>query len=87
MRTAGFGLCWLMATKQSPTCSAGACTCGGGPVDVYTAHAEGLAGALGIMGADETKALVLGGIFPAGSVRENPEYQQQLSDLAKWLGE
>ena len=45
-----------------------------------------LAGALGIMGADETKALVLGGIFPAGSVQDNPAYQQQLSDLAKWLG-
>ena len=74
------------ATKRGKK-AAIVCACGGGPVDVYTAHAQGLAGSLGVMGADETKALVLGGIFAAGSVRDNAEYQQQLSGLAKWLGE
>ena len=69
-----------VATKRGKK-AALVCTCGGGPVDVYTTHAQGLVGSLGIMGADETKALVLGGIFPAGSVKDNADYQQQLSDL------
>ena len=63
------------------------CTCGGGPVDVYTAQAQALAGSLGIVGADETKAMVFGGINPAGAVLEHPEYTQQITELAKWLSE
>ena len=75
-----------LATKRGKK-AAVVCTCGGGPVDVYTAYAQGLAGSLGIMGADETRVLVCGGIFPAGAVGENEAHQQELSALAQWLGE
>ena len=61
------------------------CTCGA-PAETYAAHAGELTGAFGIMGADETRALVLGSTLAAGTVLESAEHQRQLSDLAKWLG-
>jgi len=63
------------------------CTCGGGPVDVYTKYAEESAGSFGIMGADETKVFVCGDANPPASCAAHEDDMKAVSGIAAWLSE
>lgn len=75
-----------IATKRGKKAAVISC-CGGGPVDVYTEMAKGVVASFGVAGADETKALVIGGLNAPGSIAENADAMNQVKEIAAWIAE
>jgi multimeric flavodoxin WrbA len=61
------------------------CSCGGGPVDVYTSHAESTIGSFALMGADETKVHVCGDANAPGSCKDHADDMKAVSEIAAWI--
>lgn len=63
------------------------CVCGGGSVDDYTKVASETAKAMSILGVDENRVYVCGGVNAPGSCKEQPECVEAVGKIAKWLSE
>lgn len=74
-------------SKKKDKKAALVCSFWGSPVDVTTKYSEWTAKNFGQMGADKTKALIFSQIPEKGDVLSNPDYMNQLKNLAEWLAD
>ena len=61
------------------------CSCGGGPVDVYTKYAKDTAACFSVAGADEVRAAVCGNGNTPGNCAKDEAFMRELRTLAAWL--
>ncbi len=61
------------------------CSCGGGPVDVYTKYAEGTAQDFAVMGAKETRAFVCADCNAPASCFKDERSEKGIDEIAEWI--